>query len=312
MASAGANCSSVAASTSGSSSKDPQEEGTSPGPVHRQTKSLDETSIGLAVPKDRRNGRRGSTCQALHKIPTIVQPSGSGDGSERAYIKKDVLTEEEKAENLKLFQEAMKAEFPADEMIEKTFRDKDKDCVIKTWILQVLGELEENPKARSKKLQETGELEFFLQSGIVLCNLINKIIPSANIDTTNMKSSNLISRRQNIQKFLAAAAKYGVPEEYSFKPDDLATLAHVHKVTRTLFAFGELTKQDPQYTGQEFIPDAILRELITQGIRRKSSCRDMDQVNTSIHSIFENLMQDVQRRNSLSPRGPPQNIYKSS
>ena len=31
--------------------QDPQEEGTSPGPVHRQTKSLDETSIGLAVPK---------------------------------------------------------------------------------------------------------------------------------------------------------------------------------------------------------------------------------------------------------------------
>ena len=31
--------------------------------------------------------------------------------------------------------------------------------------------------------------------------------------------------------------------------------------------------------------------IIIQGIRRKSSCRDMDQVNTSIHSIFENLMQ---------------------
>ena len=35
-------------------------------------------------------------------------------------------------------------------------------------------------------------------------------------------------------------------------------------MTRTLYAFAELTKQDPSYTGPEFNSDQILRDLITQ------------------------------------------------
>jgi len=278
-------------------------------PIHRQTRSLDETSVSSAA-KDARNGRRGSTCQAIHKIPTIVQTFTSSS-EERQYIKKENLTEEEKKENDEIFQEAMRAEFPDEEMIDPSFRDKDKDYVMKTWILEVLGELDENPKARNKKLQETGEYEFYLQSGVALCALANKVVPGSTIDTDKLKSGNLLSRRQNISLFLKAAEQYGVPKEYLFQPDDLATCKHVHRVTRTLFALGELTKQDANFSGAPFTPDTILRDLITQGIRRKSSCRDMEQVNTSIHSIFENLMQDVQRRNSLSPRGPPKNIYKN-
>ena len=38
--------------------------------------------------KDQRNGRRGSTCQAIHKIPTIVQTNTSNSSEERQYIKK--------------------------------------------------------------------------------------------------------------------------------------------------------------------------------------------------------------------------------
>ncbi|XP_023342000.1 uncharacterized protein LOC111711786 isoform X2 [Eurytemora carolleeae] len=239
-------------------------------PMHRQTKSLDETTSAnnLNVPyKERRNGRRGSTCQALHKIPTIVQPLSSPE--ERTYLKKEDLTEEEKKGNVSIFQDFMRTEFPEEEMLDRSFRDKDKDCVVKTWILEVLGELDDNLKARNKKLQDTGELEFYLQSGIVLCSLANKIVPSLNIDTSTLQSKNLISRRLNISAFLSAAADYGVPDEYLFKPDDLATLAHVHKVTRTLYAFAELTKQDPSYTGPEFNSDQILRDLITQGIQRE-------------------------------------------
>ena len=41
-------------------------------------------------------------------------------------------------------------------------------------------------------------------------------------------------------------------------------LFYYFRVTRTLYAFGEQTNMDPSYTGPEFNPEKILRDLITQ------------------------------------------------
>ena len=40
---------------------------------------------------------------------------------------------------------------------------------------------------------------------------------------------NLAAKRRNISLFLEAAASYGVPENLTFKPDDLAVQAHFYK-----------------------------------------------------------------------------------
>merc|ERR1712059_16671 len=102
-----------------------------------------------------------------------------------------------------------------------------------------------------------------------------------------------------------AASAYGVPQHMMFQPDDLAMMGHLHKVTRTLFAFAEPTNMDLQYEGPAFNFDKILKELLEQGIRRKSSAKDVKNVQTgSINSIFANLMQDVERKNSTAPRTP--------
>ena len=82
-------------------------------------------------------------------------------------------------------------------------------------------------------------------------------------------------------------------------------------MTRTLFAFAELTNLDLNYTGPEFDFEKMIKDLMIkvcffslfffvvffytcdffQGIRRKSSIQDTSSVQTNINSIFANLMQ---------------------
>jgi len=78
---------------------------------------------------------------------------------------------------------------------------------------------------------------------------------------------------------------------------------------RAVFAFAEMTNIDPNYTGPEFDFDKIIKDLMNKGIRRKSSIQETFNMQTNINSIFANLMQDVERRNSITPKGPPENIY---
>jgi len=259
--------------------------------------------------------RRGSACRVLHPLPTIVQPEHIEPVEGRRYIRKAPgvpLTEEETALNEQVFKETIANEFPDEDMLDKTFRDKDKDWVIKTWILRVLEEEAMTSESKSKqqsRLQQSEELVFMIQSGVLLCKLAAKIVPNTDIDLEKLQSGNLMTKRKNISIFLKAAAHYGVPLHLLFQPDDLAVQAHVYKVTRTLFVFAELTNLDPDYNGPSFNFDTIIRELIDQGLRRKSSVHDVTKVSTNINTIFANLMQDVERRSSLTPKGPPANIY---
>lgn len=259
--------------------------------------------------------RRGSACRVLHPLPTIVQPEHIEPVEVRRYIRKEPgvpLTDEEVSSNEQIFNETIANEFPEEDFLAKTFRDKDKDWVIKTWILRVLEEdamTSESKMKQQTRLQQSEELVFMIQSGVLLCKLAKKIVPDSDIDLEKLQSGNLMTKRKNISIFLKAAACYGVPLHLLFQPDDLAVQGHVYKVTRTLFVFAELTNLDPNYTGPTFNFDTIIRELIEQGLRRKSSAHDVTKVATNINTIFANLMQDVERRTSLTPKGPPANIY---
>jgi hypothetical protein len=226
-----------------------------------------------------------------------VQPEHIEPVEGRRYIRKEAgvaLTEEEVGLNEQVFKETIANEFPNEDMTDKTFRDKDKDWVIKTWILRVLEEEAMTSESKSKqqsRLQQSEELVFMIQSGVLLCKLAAKIVPDTDIDLEKLQSGNLMAKRKNISLFLKAAARYGVPLHLLFQPEDLAVQAHVYKVTRTLFVFAELTNMDPDYNGPNFNFDTIIRELVEQGLRRKSSVHDVTKVATNINTIFANLMQ---------------------
>jgi len=98
-------------------------------------------------------------------------------------------------------------------MVDKAFRDKDKELALKSWILRVLEfgeadrdrerERESNKcKMKEKKLMETEELNFLLQSGIVLCKLAAIIVPGADIAVDQLQTGNLSTKKKNIHLFL--------------------------------------------------------------------------------------------------------------
>jgi len=115
----------------------------------------------------------------------------------------------------------------------------------------------------------------------------------------------LTSKRRNISLFLTAAADYGVPDTFLFNPDDLAVMAHFYKVTRTLWALGERCKMDPGYRG----PSLQEGQGGKQQLNKKNTTQSDNTETKGLDSIFANLMQDVQRRASLTPKGPPRDIY---
>ena len=84
-------------------------------------------------------------------------------------------------------------------------------------------------KTKEKKLMESEELNFLLQSGIVLCKLAAFVVPNTNIDVDQLTSGNLSTKKKNIGLFLISATQYGVPDKYLFKPEDLAVQAHFYK-----------------------------------------------------------------------------------
>ena len=70
--------------------------------------------------------RRGSACRQIHPLPTIVQTDLSTSDSLkiRKYHRKAELTEEETAHNNELYDEIIMNEFPAEDMVDSSFRDK--------------------------------------------------------------------------------------------------------------------------------------------------------------------------------------------
>ena len=65
----------------------------------------------------------------------------------------------------------------------------------------------EGVKCRSKerKLLEAEELNFLLQSGIILCRLAVILVPGLDIQTDQLQAGNLMTKRRNILLFLEAA-----------------------------------------------------------------------------------------------------------
>ena len=88
--------------------------------------------------------RRGSACRQIHPLPTIVQTdlSLSADSlKSRKYHRGAELTDEEAAHNNELYDEIIMNEFPAEDMIDKSFRDKvrAKHLIIKSLIMFIPG-----------------------------------------------------------------------------------------------------------------------------------------------------------------------------
>merc|ERR1712008_225262 len=84
-----------------------------------------------------------------------------------------------------------------------------------------------------------GDYEEVLKDGVILCRLMNKIVPGA-IKKFKQKGPAFLLM-ENIQAFLAAIKKYGVPDEEVFQTPDLFEGRNIAQVTLTLYSLGPFT-----------------------------------------------------------------------
>ena len=152
---------------------------------------VDIKILGVTNGKAERE-RKGSTCKTLRPLPTFVkvESQSSTDGQERCYVRKEDRSKEEEEWNNKMMEDVMMELFPEEKMKDKFYRDKDKETAIRSWILQLLEDKEDEnnkTKRKSSNVQEPEELNFLLKSGIVLCKLITKLYPQSTIDIDKLQ-----------------------------------------------------------------------------------------------------------------------------
>merc|ERR1712061_828220 len=120
-------------------------------------------------------------------------------------------------------------------------RKPEQEKEILDWIAAVMGE----------PLPE-GDFAEVLKNGVVLCKLMNKIQPESVKKFKEKGPAFLLM--ENVQTFLAAAKKYGVPDEEVFQTPDLFEARNIPQVALCLYALGRATQNHPEYTGPQIGP----------------------------------------------------------
>jgi len=122
-----------------------------------------------------------------------------------------------------------------------TTRNEGEEMEILEWISRVLGE----------SLPDE-DFATLLKDGILLCRLMNKIQPGS-VKRVKEKGSAFMLM-ENVQAFLAAAKRYGVPEEEVFQTPDLFEARNIPQVVLCLFSLGRVTQMHPEYSGPQIGP----------------------------------------------------------
>jgi len=113
-----------------------------------------------------------------------------------------------------------------------------------------------------------GDYEEVLKDGVVLCKMMNKIEEGA-IKKFKQKGPAFLLM-ENVQSFLAAIKKYGVPDEEVFQTPDLFEARNIPQVTLCLYALARTTQKHPEYTGPQMGPKMATenkREFTEEQIR---------------------------------------------
>merc|ERR1739838_535823 len=120
-------------------------------------------------------------------------------------------------------------------------RNPQQEKEVLQWVETVMGE--PLPK---------GDFGEILKDGVILCKLMNKIQPGSVKKFKEKGPAFLLM--ENVQSFLAAAKKYGVPDEEVFQTPDLFEGRNLAQVTLTLYSLARITQKHPDYKGPQMGP----------------------------------------------------------
>jgi hypothetical protein len=99
--------------------------------------------------------------------------------------------------------------------------------------------------------------------------MMNKIVPDS-IKKFKQKGPAFLLM-ENVQSFLAAIKKYGVPDEEVFQTPDLFEARNIPQVTLCLYALARTTQKHPEYAGPQMGPKMSTenkREFTEEQIRQ--------------------------------------------
>eukprot|EP00095_Tigriopus_kingsejongensis_P000563 maker-scaffold776_size99073-snap-gene-0.21 protein:Tk00563 transcript:maker-scaffold776_size99073-snap-gene-0.21-mRNA-1 annotation:"Myophilin" len=137
-------------------------------------------------------------------------------------------------------------------------RNSEQEAEILQWIEAVL----EEPLPKD-------EYEEILKNGVVLCQLMNKIVPGS---IKKFKTSGpAFLLMENISSFQKAVKAYGVPDEEIFQTPDLFEARNIPQVTLCLYALGRTTQKHEEYDGPTIGPkmsDGNKRNFSEEQIRK--------------------------------------------
>ncbi|XP_019646992.1 PREDICTED: myophilin-like [Branchiostoma belcheri] len=116
-------------------------------------------------------------------------------------------------------------------------RDPQKEAEAQAWIEELIGE----------KFPEGVAYEDALKDGVILCKLINVLVPGSvkRINAQKMP----FKQMENIGNFLTAVQGYGVPASDLFQTVDLYERRNIPAVTQCFFAMGRVAQTKPGYDG---------------------------------------------------------------
>eukprot|EP00095_Tigriopus_kingsejongensis_P000561 maker-scaffold776_size99073-snap-gene-0.19 protein:Tk00561 transcript:maker-scaffold776_size99073-snap-gene-0.19-mRNA-1 annotation:"calponin transgelin" len=106
-------------------------------------------------------------------------------------------------------------------------RNPQQEAEVLEWIEAVL-----ETKLPKKAYEEV------LKDGVVLCQLMNKIVPGS-IKKIQERGTNF-QLMENVQRFQVAVKKYGVPEEEIFQTADLFERRNIAQVTLGILALARI------------------------------------------------------------------------
>merc|ERR1711972_360647 len=115
-----------------------------------------------------------------------------------------------------------------------------------------MGEIMEWMSAVMGEPLPAGDFAEILKNGVILCQLMNKLSPGS-IKKFKEKGPAFLLM-ENIQAFLNAAKKYGVPDEEVFQTPDLFEARNIPQVSLCIFSLGRATQNHPEYTGPSLGP----------------------------------------------------------
>eukprot|EP01080_Neovahlkampfia_damariscottae_P011822 gene11822-5153_t len=115
-------------------------------------------------------------------------------------------------------------------------KDTKREAEAAQWIEDVTGEK-----------VDANDLEGSLKSGIILCNLVNKIKPGTVKNISKQKMP--FMQMENINNFLKAIASFGVPKHDSFMTIDLYEGKNINQVVDTIFSLGSVCQKMKGYNG---------------------------------------------------------------